>query len=90
MYLTYYREENLEDVICKFERVRDLTIDDFDLLLQVGFFNRTRMNDAILKFRRYEDASLAYTGVNKHGDAKKVGLFDSTISTDIIVIARLQ
>ena len=94
MYLTDYREESLEDVIRKlepslFERVTGLTIDDFDLLLRVGVFNRAQMNDAILKFRRYEDASLAYTGVNKHGDAKKVGLFDSTISTETIVSAKL-
>ena len=38
-----------------------LTIDDFDLLLLVGVFNRAQMNDAILKFRRYEDASLGWT-----------------------------
>lgn len=57
MYLTDYREESLEDVIRKlepslFERVTGLTIDDFDLLLRVGVFNRAQMNDAILKFRR--------------------------------------
>lgn len=28
------------------------------------------MNDSILKFRRYEDSFLAYTGVNHRGDAK--------------------
>ena len=37
------------------------------------------MNDAILKFRRYEDASLAYTGVNRHATATRVGLMDSTV-----------
>jgi len=65
VYLTDYREESLEDVIRKlepklFERVTGLTIDDFDLLLRVGVFNRAQMNDAILKFRRYEDASEPY------------------------------
>ena len=94
MYLTDYREESLEDVIRKlepslFERVTGLTIDYFDLLLRIGVFNRAQMNDAILKFRRYEDASLAYTGVNRHGDAKKIGLFDSTLSTETIVSAKL-
>ena len=84
MYLTDYREESLEDVIRKlepslFERVTGLTIDDFDLLLRVGVFNRAQMNDAILKFRRYEDASLAYTGVNRHASDTRIGLMDSTV-----------
>jgi hypothetical protein len=90
MYLTDYREESLEDVIRKlepslFERVTGLTIDDFDLLLRVGVFNRAQMNDAILKFRRYEDASLAYTGVNRHENSTKIGLFDSTVVKESIV-----
>ena len=54
-------------------------IDDFDLLLRVGVFNRAQMNDAILKFRRYEDASLAYTGVNRHASDTRIGLMDSTV-----------
>lgn len=94
MYLTDYREESLEDVIRKlepslFERVTGLTIDDFDLLLRIGVFNRAQMNDAILKFRRYEDASLAYTGVNRHAGAAKVGLFDSTVPAEATVTARV-
>ncbi|MBQ2510861.1 MAG: restriction endonuclease, partial [Bacteroidales bacterium] len=84
MYLTDYREESLEDVIRKlepslFERVTGLTIDDFDLLLRVGVFNRAQMNDAILKFRRYEDASLVYTGMNRHASDTRIGLMDSTV-----------
>ncbi|MDY6346986.1 MAG: restriction endonuclease [Bacteroidales bacterium] len=90
MYLTDYREESLEDVIRKlepslFERVTGLTIDDFDLLLRVGVFNRAQMNDAILKFRRYEDASLAYTGVNRHASDTRIGLMDSTVPIEAIV-----
>ena len=89
MYLTDYREESLEDVIRKlepslFERVTGLTIDDFDLLLRVGVFNRAQMNDAILKFRRYEDASLAYTGVNRHATDTRIGLMDSTVPIEAI------
>ena len=34
------------------------------------------MNDAIYKFKRYEDASLEYTGINKHAD-ENIGLFDT-------------
>ena len=90
MYLTDYREESLEDVIRKlepslFERVTGLTIDDFDLLLRVGVFNRAQMNDAILKFRRYEDASLAYTGVNRHASDTRIGLMDSTVPIEALV-----
>ena len=90
MYLTDYREESLEDVIRKlepklFERVTGLTIDDFDLLLRIGVFNRAQMNDAILKFRRYEDASLAYTGVNRHASDTRVGLMDSTVPIEALL-----
>ncbi len=89
MYLTDYREESLEDVIRKlepslFERVTGLTIDDFDLLLRIGVFNRAQMNDAILKFRRYEDASLAYTGVNRHATDTKIGLMDSSVPIEAL------
>ena len=92
MYLTDYREESLEDVIRKlepslFERVTGLTIDDFDLLLRVGVFNRAQMNDAILKFRRYEDASLAYTGVNRHASDTRVGLMDSSVPVEALLVA---
>ncbi len=90
MYLTDYREESLEDVIRKlepslFERVTGLTIDDFDLLLRVGVFNKAQMNDAILKFRRYEDSSLEYTGVNKHSEDKRIGLMDSTVPIEALL-----
>lgn len=90
MYLTDYREESLEDVIRKlepslFERVTALTIDDFDLLLRIGVFNRAQMNDAILKFRRYEDASLAYTGVNRHATDTRIGLMDSSVPIEALL-----
>ena len=92
MYLTDYREESLEDVIRKlepslFERVTGLTIDDFDLLLRIGVFNRAQMNDAILKFRRYEDASLTYTGVNRHESDTRIGLMNSTVPIEAMLNA---
>ena len=43
------------------------------------------MSDAILKFRRYEDASLAYTGVNRHASATRIGLMDSTVPIEALV-----
>ena len=43
------------------------------------------MNDAILKFRRYEDASLSYTGVNRHVPDTRIGLMDSTVPIEALV-----
>ncbi|MBO4574134.1 MAG: GIY-YIG nuclease family protein [Bacteroidales bacterium] len=87
MYLTDFREEALTDIIRKLEpelflRVTSLTIPDFELLVSLGVFNSDQMNDAILKFRRYEDSSLEYTGVNRHEDDEYVGTFESRIRKD--------
>ena len=54
------------------------------LLLRVGVFNRAQMNDAILKFRRYEDSSLAYTGVNRHAGDTRIGTMDSSVPIEAI------
>ena len=91
MYLTDYREEALKDIIQKLEpglfaRVTGLSLDDFELLVSIGVFNDAQMNDAILKFRRYEDSSLVYTGVNKHKDDKRIGAWDTSISKDEFII----
>ena len=69
------------------DEIATLTIDDFELLLGVGVFNCAQMNDTILKFRRYEDASLAYTGVNRHASATRVGLMDSTVPIEALLSA---
>ena len=37
------------------------------------------MNDAVYKFKRYEDASLTYTGINKH-EGEDIGLYDTVIT----------
>ena len=71
MYLTDFRERCLKDVITQlepglFKKVTGLGIKDFELLVSLCFFNDSLMNDAVYKFKRYEDASLNYTGVNKH------------------------
>ena len=39
------------------------------------------MNDAIFKFKRYEDSSLRYTGINKH-EGEDIGLYDTVLSAD--------
>ena len=69
MYLTDYRERCLKDVITQlepglFKKVTGLDVKDFELLVSLGVFNDSLMNDAVYKFKRYEDASLSYTGIN--------------------------
>jgi hypothetical protein len=71
MYLTDFRENTLQDVITKLEpdlflAVTGLTVKDFQLLIQLKVFNTEQMNQAVFAFRRYEDASLRYTGIESH------------------------
>ncbi len=86
MYLTDYREETLVDVIMQlepelFKRVTGINTSDFQLLVSLNVFNGDLMNDAIYKFKRYEDASLVYTGINKH-IGENVGLFNTVLSSN--------
>ena len=86
MYLTDYRERSLKDVITQlepglFKKVTGLTVKDFELLVSLGVFNGKLMNDAVYKFKRYEDASLEYTGINKH-EGDEVGLYDTVLSRE--------
>ena len=83
MYLTDYRERCLKDVITQlepglFKKVTGLSVEDFNMLCSLGVFNAPLMNDAIFKFKRYEDASLTYTGIDKHSE-DEVGGWDTTI-----------
>ena len=84
MYLTDYRERLLKDVIRQlepglFKKVTGLTVKDFELLVSLGVFNSALMNDAVYKFKRYEDSSLSYTGINKH-EGEDIGLYDTVLS----------
>ena len=86
MYLTDYRERSLKDVITQlepglFKKVTGLNVKDFELLVSLGVFNSALMNDAVYKFKRYEDASLSYTGISKHFE-DKVGLYDTVLSRE--------
>lgn len=65
MYLTDFREESLKDVILRldtelFEEVTGITKDDFEYLLDMRLFNERILNDAVYKFRRFEEASFEY------------------------------
>lgn len=86
MYLTDFREQRLKDVITKlepklFKKVTGLTTEDFERLVSLGVFNSQLMNDAVWKFRRYEDSSLRYMGVSKH-KGLDVGLFDTALTEE--------
>jgi len=84
MYLTDYRERTLKDVITQlepalFKKVTGLAVKDFELLISLGVFNSALMNDAVYKFKRYEDPSLVYIGINKH-EGQDIGLYDTVLS----------
>lgn len=86
MYLSDYRECCLKDVITQlepklFKKVTGLDTNDFELLVSLGLFNDALMNDAVYKFKRYEDSSLTYTGIDRYEDEDKGG-WDTVISSE--------
>lgn len=86
MYLSDFREYCLKDVITQlephlFRKVTGLTEKDFELLVSLNLFNEALMNDAVYKFKRYEDASLVYTGINRHAD-ENVGLYATILTRE--------
>ena len=87
MYLTDFRENTLQDVITKiepdlFEKVTGLTVKDFQLLVRLRVFNTVQMNQAVKAFRRYEDASLSYTGIDSHEGLTHYGLYDTVVAKE--------
>ncbi len=87
MYLTDFRENTLQDVITKLEpelflTVTGLTVQDFHLLVRLKVFNTEQMNAAVFAFRRYEDASLRYTGLESHVGLAHYGLYDTVVARD--------
>jgi hypothetical protein len=87
MYLTDFRENTLQDVITKLEpdlflTVTGLTVKDFHLLVRLRVFNTEQMNQAVFAFRRYEDASLRYTGIESHAGLTHYGLYDTVVAKE--------
>jgi hypothetical protein len=87
MYLTDFRENTLQDVITRlepdlFRTVTGLTVQDFHLLVRLKVFNTEQMNQAVFAFRRYEDASLRYTGIESHEGLSHYGLYDTVVAKD--------
>lgn len=76
----------LKDVITKvepalFKKVTGITVPEFEMLVQHGVFNAAVMNEAVAAFRRYEESSLTYTGIDKHY-GEKVGLWDISVKRE--------
>jgi hypothetical protein len=87
MYLTDFRENTLRDVITKiepelFKVVTGLAVKDFNLLVNLKVFNTEQMNQAVFAFRRYEDASLRYTGLESHDGLTHYGLYDTVVAKE--------
>ncbi|MBK8133989.1 MAG: restriction endonuclease [Gammaproteobacteria bacterium] len=87
MYLTDFRENTLQDVITRLEpdlflAVTGLTVKDFHLLVRLKVFNTEQMNQAVFAFRRYEDASLRYTGIESHTGLTHYGLYDTVVARE--------
>lgn len=87
MYLTDFRENTLQDVITQlepdlFKLVTGLTVQDFQLLVSLNVFNSTHMNQAVFAFKRYEDSSLSYTGLESHHGLKAIGLYDTVVAKE--------
>lgn len=87
MYLTDFRENTLQDVITKiesdlFQTVTGLSVADFHLLVRLRVFNTELMNQAVFAFRRYEDASLRYTGIESHEGLSHYGLYDTVVAKE--------
>jgi hypothetical protein len=86
MYLTDYREHCLKDVITElepglFKKVTGLAVKDFELLVSLNVFNSRLMNEAISNFKRYEDSSLNYAGINNYKDGD-IGLWETTVTRE--------
>lgn len=84
MYLSEYRERSLKDVITLlepklFKMTTGLNVKDFELLCSLNIFNGEAMDQAIWQFKRYEDSSLSYTGINRHAEEDRVGGWDTVI-----------
>lgn len=83
MYLTDYREQTIKDVITQiepelFKKVTGLSVKDFDVLCSIGLFDPEKMNQGIFGFRKYENSSLNYTGINKH-EGESIGGWDTVL-----------
>jgi hypothetical protein len=52
------------------------------MLVSLNVFDSTHMNQAVFAFRRYEGASLSYTGIDSHEDLSHFGLYDTVVARE--------
>jgi hypothetical protein len=50
--------------------------------VSLNVFNSAHMNQAVFAFRRYEDASLSYTGIESHEGLRHFGLYDTVVARE--------
>lgn len=86
MYLTDYREYSIKDVITQiepdlFKKVTGLGVKDFEILNEIGLFDPEKMNQGIFGFRKYENSSLSYTGIDMHA-GEDIGGWDTVLRRD--------
>ena len=48
--------------------------------MNLGVFNAAHMNQAVFTFRRYEDSSLSYTGIESRKGRRHYGLYDTVVA----------
>lgn len=104
MYLTDDRERTVLDIITQhetplFERVTTLSLMDFKRLVNAGVFNESKMNDAVWKFRQFEEPSLSYArrpgietrgGWNVRRDERFAALVEKGVLTPGDTLANLD
>lgn len=61
---------------CK--KTHRIKIKDFDVLCSIGLFDSEKMNQGIFGFRKYENSSLSYTGIDKH-EGEAIGGWDTVL-----------
>lgn len=61
------------------QKVTGLSVADFETLCSIGLFDPEKMNQGIFGFRRYENSSLNYMGIDKH-ENEDVGGWDTVLT----------
>src|SRR3546814_18286802 len=70
----------IEPDLCR--TVTRLTVADFDLLVRLKGFKTERMNAAVFALRRYENASLRYTGIDSHEGLTHIGGYNTVMAKE--------
>lgn len=76
--MTDDREKSVKEIILQsetdlFTKVTGLSLNDFKQLVDAGVFNDSKMDDAVWKFRNFEEPSLRYLKDESAGKGKVGG-----------------